>query len=113
MVFGNRLGRTIGIPTANIWVPKSNLPIRGVYAVKAKVKGETFNGIANMGVRPTVGGTSPVLEIHIFDFNKEIYGERIEVEFFKKIRNEQKFENLNKLKEQINLDIKKTKKYFA
>ena len=113
VVFGNRLGRTIGIPTANIWVPKSNLPIRGVYAVKAIVKGETFNGIANMGVRPTVGGTSPVLEIHIFDFNKEIYGERIEVEFFKKIRNEQKFENLEKLKEQINSDIKKTRKYFA
>ena len=113
VVFGNRLGRTIGIPTANIWVPKSNLPIRGVYAVKAIVKGETFNGIANMGVRPTVGGTSPVLEIHIFDFNKEIYGERIEVEYFKNIRNEQKFENLEKLKEQINSDIKKTRKYFA
>ena len=113
VVFGNRLGRTIGIPTANIWVPKSNLPIRGVFAVKALIKGETFNGIANMGVRPTVGGTSPVLEIHIFDFNKEIYGERIEVEFFKKIRNEQKFENLEKLKEQINSDIKKTRKYFA
>ena len=113
VVFGNRLGRTIGIPTANIWVPKSNLPIRGVYAVKAIVKGETFNGIANMGVRPTVGGTSPVLEIHIFDFNKEIYGERIEVEFFKKIRNEQKFENLEKLKDQINSDIEKTRKYFA
>ena len=66
-----------------------------------------------MGVRPTVGGTSPVLEIHIFDFNEEIYGNRIEVEFFKKIRNEQKFENLEKLKEQINLDIEETKIYFA
>ena len=113
VVFGNRLGRTIGIPTANIWVPKSNLPIRGVFAVKALIKGETFNGIANMGVIPTVGGTSPVLEIHIFDFNEEIYGNRIEVEFFKKIRNEQKFENLDKLKEQINLDIEETKIYFA
>ena len=113
VVFGNRLGRTIGIPTANIWVPKSNLPIRGVFAVKALIKGETFNGIANMGVRPTVGGTSPVLEIHIFDFNEEIYGNRIEVEFFKKIRNEQKFENLDKLKEQINFDIKETKICFA
>ena len=112
VVFGNRVGRTIGIPTANIWVPKSNLPIKGVYAVKALVKGETFNGIANMGVRPTVGGTSPVLEIHIFDFNEEIYGYRIEVEFYQKIREERKFENLNKLKEQINLDIEETRKYF-
>jgi riboflavin kinase/FMN adenylyltransferase len=77
------------------------------------VKNETFKGIANMGVRPTVGGTSPVLEIHIFDFNEEIYGERIEVEFFKKIRDEQKFDNLDKLKEQINLDIVKTRKFFS
>jgi riboflavin kinase/FMN adenylyltransferase len=65
-----------------------------------------------MGVRPSVGGTSPVLEIHIFDFNEEIYGERIEVEFFKKIRDEQKFDNLDKLKEQINLDIVKTRNFF-
>ena len=113
VVFGNKVGRTIGVPTANIWVPKSNLPIKGVYAVKALVKGETFNGIANMGVRPTVGGTSPVLEIHIFDFNEEIYGCRIEVEFYQKIRNEKKFENLDKLKEQINLDIVETRKYFS
>ena len=113
VVFGNKVGRTIGVPTANIWVPKSNLPIKGVYAVKAFVKGETFNGIANMGVRPTVGGTSPVLEIHIFDFNEEIYGCRIEVEFHQKIRNEKKFENLDKLKEQINLDIAETRKYFS
>lgn len=113
VVFGNKVGRTIGVPTANIWVPKSNLPIKGVYAVKALVKGETFNGIANMGVRPTVGGTSPVLEIHIFDFNEEIYGCRIEVEFYQKIRNEKKFENLDKLKEQINLDMAETRKYFS
>ena len=113
VVFGNKVGRTIGVPTANIWVPKSNLPIKGVYAVKALVKGETFNGIANMGVRPTVGGTSPVLEIHIFDFNEEIYGCRIEVEFYQKIRNEKKFDNLDKLKEQINLDIAETRKYFS
>ena len=113
VVFGNKVGRTIGVPTANIWVPKSNLPIKGVYAVKASVKGETFNGIANMGVRPTVGGTSPVLEIHIFDFNEEIYGCRIEVEFYQKIRDEKKFENLDKLKEQINFDIAETRKYFS
>ena len=113
VVFGNKVGRTLGVPTANIWVPKSNLPIKGVYAVKALVKGETFNGIANMGVGPTVGGTSPVLEIHIFDFNEEIYGCRIEVEFYQKIRNEKKFENLDKLKEQINLDIAETRKYFS
>ena len=112
VVSGNKLGRTIGIPTANIWVPKSNLPIRGVYAVKAFLKGETFNGIANMGVRPTVGGTSPVLEIHIFDFNKNIYGQRIEVEFYKKIREEKKFNDLNELKDQISKDIELAKEFL-
>jgi riboflavin kinase/FMN adenylyltransferase len=112
VVSGNKLGRTIGIPTANIWVPKSNLPIKGVYAVKAFLKGETFKGIANMGVRPTVGGNSPVLEIHIFDFNKNIYGQRIEVEFYKKIREEKKFHDLNQLKVQISQDIELAKEFL-
>ncbi|MDA9608832.1 riboflavin kinase, partial [SAR86 cluster bacterium] len=113
VVFGNRLGRTIGVPTANIWVPKSNLPINGVYAVKALIEKRQFNGIANMGIRPTVGGTSPVLEIHIFDFNKDIYGRRIEVEFHKKIREEKKFENLDQLKGQISKDIETAKNFLS
>ena len=113
VVFGNRLGRTIGVPTANIWVPKSNLPIKGVYAVKALIEKRQFNGIANMGIRPTVGGTSPVLEIHIFDFNKDIYGRRIEVEFHKKIREEKKFENLDQLKGQISKDIETAKNFLS
>ncbi|MDA9636862.1 bifunctional riboflavin kinase/FAD synthetase [SAR86 cluster bacterium] len=112
VVFGNRLGRTIGVPTANIWVPKSNLPIKGVYAVKALIEKRQFNGIANMGIRPTVGGTSPVLEIHIFDFNKDIYGQRIEVEFHKKIREEKKFVHLDQLKDQISKDIEIAKKFL-
>ena len=65
-----------------------------------------------MGVRPTVGGTSPVLEIHIFDFNKNIYGQRIEVEFYKKIREEKKFNDLNELKDQISKDIELAKEFL-
>ena len=105
VVFGNKVGRTIGVPTANIWVPKSNLPIKGVYAVKASVKGETFNGIANMGVRPTVGGEKPVLEVHLFEFNENIYSQRLRVKFVEKIRDEKKFDNLDMLKSQIQEDI--------
>ena len=72
VVHGNRLGRSIGFPTANIWLPKNNLPIRGVFSVKISIDMSEFKGIANIGIRPTVGGTSPVLEVNIFDFKKEI-----------------------------------------
>ena len=74
VVFGNQLGRTIDVPTANLWIPKQRLPISGVYAVNCRLKNKTYQGIANMGVRPTIGGEKPVLEVHLFDFNKEIYG---------------------------------------
>ena len=105
VVHGHALGRTIGIPTANIWLPKQKLPISGVYAVKCKMDGVFLKGIANMGVRPTVGGTNPVLEVHLFEFNEDIYSKRIEVEFKKKIREEKKFKNLDMLKLQIQEDI--------
>ena len=110
VVFGNQLGRTIDVPTANLWIPKQRLPISGVYAVNCRLKNKTYQGIANMGVRPTIGGEKPVLEVHLFDFNKEIYGERLDIEFKFKIRDEKKFENLDFLKEQIQKDISLAKK---
>ena len=110
VVFGNQLGRTIDIPTANLWIPKQRLPISGVYAVNCRLKNKTYQGIANMGVRPTIGGEKPVLEVHLFDFNKEIYGERLDIEFKFKIRDEKKFKNLDFLKEQIQKDISLAKK---
>ena len=109
VVHGNRLGRSIGFPTANIWLPKNNLPIKGVFSVKISIDMSEFEGIANIGIRPTVGGTSPVLEVNIFDFKKEIYGKRIKVEFVKKIRDEKKFENLDDLKKQIAKDVNTAK----
>ena len=105
VVHGNRLGRSIGFPTANIWLPKNNLPIKGVFSVKISIDVSEFEGIANIGIRPTVGGTSPVLEVNIFDFKKEIYGKRIKVEFVKKIRDEKKFDSLDDLKKQIAKDV--------
>ena len=106
VVPGNRLGRTIGFPTANIWLPKNNLPIKGVFSVKIRLDMSELNGIANIGIRPTVGGTSPVLEVNIFDFKKDIYGKRLKVQFVKKIRDEKKFDGLEELKTQIAKDVK-------
>ena len=97
------------MPTANLWLPKSNLPIKGVYAVRVKFEAESYQGIANMGIRPTIGGENPVLEVHIFDFDKNLYGKRIEVEFCNKIREEKKFSNLEELKSQIHKDIELSK----
>jgi len=109
VVYGQQLGRTIGVPTANLWIPKQRLPIAGVYAVKCLLGGELLNGIANMGIRPTVDGSKPVLEIHIFNFNESIYGQRLTVEFTNKLRDEKKFDNIDLLKEQILLDISQAK----
>jgi len=105
VVHGQHLGRTINIPTANIWLPKQQLPIKGVYAVECYLDDQIIQGIANMGVRPTIGGSSPVLEIHLFEFDKDIYSERLVVKFIKKIRDEKKFDNLDMLKLQIQEDI--------
>ena len=105
VVHGQHLGRTIGVPTANIWLPKQKLPISGVYAVRTSFDGESFDGIANMGIRPTVGGSNPVLEVHLFNFDQEIYSKRLTVQFINKIREEKKFENLDMLKSQIQKDI--------
>ena len=106
---GQHLGRTIDAPTANIWLPNQRLPIEGVYAVKCMLNKSKHKGIANMGVRPTVGGEKPVLEVHLFDFNQNIYSKRLTVKFIKKIRDEKKFDNLDMLKLQIQEDISKAK----
>ena len=105
VVHGQHLGRTINIPTANLWLPKQKLPINGVYAVECNLENKAYQGIANMGLRPTVGGNNPVLEIHLFNFNEDIYSKRLKVKFIKKIRDEKKFENLDMLKLQIQKDI--------
>ena len=101
---GNKLGRTIGFPTANIMLNRLVVPIHGVYEVQVETKTGVFQGIANVGNRPTINGTKPLLEVHIFDFNRSIYGEAIEVRFIKKLRNEVKFSNFEALKQQIEKD---------
>ena len=84
---------------------KAEITISGVYAVQCMLNGALLDGIANMGIRPTVGGTMPVLEVHLFNFSQDIYAQRLEVDFRHKIREEKKFKNLDMLKSQIKKDI--------
>ena len=106
IVKGKQLGRTIGFPTANIQVREiaKLVPADGVYAVKVYYREEEFGGMLNIGNRPTVDGTFKTIEVNIFNFDCEIYGENLKVEFIKKIRNEQKFSGLDELKAQIAKD---------
>ncbi|QPB42021.1 bifunctional riboflavin kinase/FAD synthetase [Rodentibacter haemolyticus] len=114
VIHGNKLGRTIGFPTANIRLHRQVNPVKGVYAVKVWLKsGEFFNGVANIGKRPTINGTIQLLEVYLFDFSRDIYGEHIEVEFCHKIRNEIKFPSFDDLKAQIECDVEIAKAFFS
>jgi len=106
VIKGNSVGKTIGFPTANIEVEnKWKLhPSDGVYAVKINIDQREYNGMMNIGHKPTIGDNSKTLEVNIFDFNKEIYGQKIEIRFVKRIRDERKFEDLACLKEQLIID---------
>ena len=112
---GDKRGRTIGYPTANIKMFRKNTPVNGVFAVTMTgIDNLEIEGIANVGTRPTVDGTSKViLETHLFDFDQEIYGRYVEIHFKQKIRDEMCFPSLEALKMQIADDIIKTKKIFA
>jgi len=111
VIKGDQRGRTVGIPTANIEYPKGLIQIPyGVYAVKTKVNEKLLNGIVNFGMRPTFDKKIPIVEDFIFDFDQDIYGQEIEIFFFKKIRNEQKFNGIEELLNQIKSDITVSKK---
>ena len=100
---GQQLGNTIGYPTANIKVKEDYklVPKKGAYTIKAKLNNNTYFGMLNIGDRPTVNGTHTTIEAHLFDFDKDIYGETITVEFLHFLRDEQKFNSLNELKSQL------------
>jgi len=113
VMYGDARGRSIGFPTANIHLGKRVLPIRGVYVVRLHgLKQKGLPGVANVGVRPTVDGTKQILEVHLFNFDENIYGQRIEVEFCQKLRDEKRFENLDLLVKQIGVDAEAARQYF-
>lgn len=108
---GRELGRTIGFPTANLRLGELVEPKYGVYAVTVLVdRHEPYNGVANFGCRPTVGSDVPLLEVHLLNFDGDIYGETIEVAFVDFIRPEQKFDGLEALQKQIAIDCKTAEK---
>ena len=110
---GDRLGRTIGFPTANVALHRLKSPLSGVYTVRVSGLGnEPIAGMANLGIRPTVGGVSNRLEVHLFDFNDDIYGCHIEVEFLHRIRNERRFDSLAALTRQIQADAEQARAFF-
>ena len=116
VVEGNKIGRTIGYPTANLQMQDNNklIPGNGVYAVKVDLQktGEkitSFNGMMNIGVRPTVEGTLRMIEVNIFYFDEEIYGDTLTVHIQKRLRNEQKFNGLDELKAQLLKDSEQAK----
>lgn len=111
---GHKRGRMIGFPTANIFLHRQAVPILGVYCVRTYGLGaEPITGVANVGTRPTVGGTRSLLEVHLFDFDQEIYGQHVTVEFVKKLRDEEKFDSFDLLKEQILIDAENAREYFS
>ncbi|MEM7363086.1 MAG: bifunctional riboflavin kinase/FAD synthetase [Pseudomonadota bacterium] len=117
VIHGRRLGRTIGVPTANILLHRYKAPISGVYAVEVTnvEPGKTLYGVANFGFRPTIEEETvvPVLEVHIFDFNENIYGQCVRVTFRNKIRDEKKFPGLDALKEAILNDMTVARRFFG
>lgn len=113
VVYGRQLGRTIGVPTANILLAHKTLPTQGVFVASSIINGQELFGVANLGPKPTVGDTRHWLEVHFFDFDGHLYGERIAVQLHQRLRGIKTFDNLNALKTQIQHDIQASKAWFA
>jgi riboflavin kinase/FMN adenylyltransferase len=110
---GDKRGRKMGFPTANIHLHRCKIPLIGVFAVQLfGLDEEPVNGVANIGIRPTIGDDKALLEVHLFDFNRDIYGEHVQVHFLHKIRDEQRFDGLEALMAQIELDCAEARDYF-
>jgi len=120
VVTGDRRGTVLGVPTANIDPHHEVIPPAGVYAVKVDAEGKFYDGVLNVGFRPTFYGRKtkhqrkePQIEAHLIDFKGDLYGRDIEIFFIKKLRREKKFKNDEKLSIQIEEDIKLAKKILA
>lgn len=110
---GDRKGRTIGFPTANILIRRKVSPVKGVFTVSVSHNNNQWQGVANVGNRPTVNGQRQQLEVHLFDCQQDLYGKRLDVEFHTKLRDEIKFPSFEALKHQINIDVTKAQQYFS
>jgi riboflavin kinase/FMN adenylyltransferase len=128
VVDGDKLGKKIGFPTANIQLKHNRPPLSGIFAVEVELEArsdgecalleapslDTLQGVASLGVRPTIHEHGkPVLEVHLFDFDQEIYGRHLRVHFLHKLRNEEKYPDLETLTRQIGRDVDNAKAYFS
>ncbi|PHI49285.1 riboflavin biosynthesis protein RibF [Bacillus halotolerans] len=117
VIHGDKRGRTIGFPTANIGLNNSYIvPPTGVYVVKAEINGEIYNGVCNIGYKPTFyekRPEQPSIEVNLFDFDQEVYGAAIKIEWYKRIRSERKFNGIQELTEQIEKDKQQVIRYFS
>lgn len=110
VVHGEGRGQTIGVPTANVAVSEGmTLPANGVYAVRAEVNGRRYGGAANLGIRPTFDGQTRSLEVHLFDFSGDVYGQPMRVEFISRLRPEQRFASVGELVQQIQTDLRQAR----
>jgi len=114
VVSGQRLGKTLGFPTANLELHRKLSPVSGIFAVRVRGLAEgTLDAVASLGTRPTVNGTEPILEVHIFDFSRDIYGAHIDVEFVAKLRDEERFPDLDSMREQMHIDAAQAREILA
>jgi riboflavin kinase/FMN adenylyltransferase len=112
VVHGWKKGRMLGFPTANVFLKRQVSPLNGVYCVKVYIDYKEYSGVANIGVKPTFNGKRSLLEAHIFNFSHTIYGQVIEVEPLRKLRDEKKFDSIADLTSQIAKDVESAKNYF-
>ena len=110
---GRQLGRTLGFPTANVVLGEEQLPPDGVWAVRGFLEEQSWNGVANLGNRPTVDGANHTLEVHLFNYSGDLYGRRLEVEFVHHLRDERKFASLDELRAQITVDSEMARRFFS
>ncbi len=111
VIQGNRLGRNLGFPTANLQIERRRSPVQGIFAVRVHGAAPTpLPGVASLGTRPTVGGGRTLLEAHVFDFSGDLYGREIEVEFVAKLRDEERFPSLEALVAQMRVDAAQARK---
>lgn len=114
VIEGRKLGRTIGVPTANIQLHTPRVPMTGVFAVKVTLPGNELEGVASLGFNPTVeAGLPPALEVHVLDFKGDLYGDHLRVHFMRKLRDEAKFAGMQEMQEQIQKDIAQARAIFA
>ncbi len=112
VIRGQQKGKTIGFPTLNISIKQNISPVLGVFSVQVEIGKMHYYGVCNVGTRPTVGGKKILLEVFLFNFGKTVYGQCVKVVFKHKIRDEQKFASLDRLKSQIQKDVKSAQHYF-